>query len=284
MSRKGFNRMTKIIAVTNRKGGVGKTTMLTHVAAGLATMGYRVGVIDTDSQGHAGFMLKMPDENGLFEALIEKAPLEEVVRLVPPEHYSTPDQPARGSLYLLPSSDKTYKIPFELAPDESFLFLQRIEDMVEQFTLDVVLIDTNPTMTMFDGAVYLAADGYIYVTECERLSFDGINKAIDQMERARSSRKRYLGRDSRILGIIPNKMRARTHVHRYNIAKLGERYPGLVWSPVILGTIWTEASNLQELVYTYAPGGDEAANAWRLVGETEKAIAAWEASTNDVAN
>lgn len=268
----------KIIAVTNRKGGVGKSTMATHIAAGMATLGNNVALIDTDSQGHAGLMLGMPDENGLFNVLIEKQPLEQVVRLVASENYSTADHPSKGNLYLLPSSDKTYKIPYELGPDESFLFLETMEQFGKDYNLDLIIIDTNPTMTMFDGAVYLAADGYIYVTECERLSLEGVQKAIEQMQRFGSSRQRYLGRDSRVLGIIPNKLRASTFVHRHNITALAEQYPGLVWTPITLRTIWTEASNAQELVYTYAPTGQEARDTWDMVERTVKALEAWQAT------
>lgn len=265
----------KIIAVTNRKGGVGKSTMATHIGAGLAIRGYRVGMVDTDSQGHCSLMLGMPDENGLFNLMIEKQAFEDVLRPVPPEHYSTETDPAQGALFLLPSSDRTYQIPHMLKPEETFLFLQLMEEMGEQYALDVIIIDTNPTMSLFDGAIYLAADGYIYVTECERLSFDGIQKALEQMERFGKQRRQYLGRDSHIAGIIPNKLRADTRNHRHNISRLAEAFPGLVWPPVTLRTIWAEATNAEELVFTYAPVGNEASDAWEIVNRTVKVLESW---------
>jgi chromosome partitioning protein len=266
----------KIIAVTNRKGGVGKSTVSTHVAAGLATHGFNVGLVDTDSQGHASLMLQMPDENGLYDALIAKRPLQEIVRLVPTEHYSTPDHPSTGNLYLLPSSDRTYKIPFELQQEESFLFLETMEEMGELYRLDVIIIDTNPTLNLFDGAVYLAADGYIYVTECERMALDGVQSAIEQMHRFSKRRQKYLGRESRILGIVPNKFRAKTNAHRDNITWLAEKYPGLVWNPVILRTVWVEAANYQELIYTFAPTGQETRDAWNMVERAKGTLLAWQ--------
>lgn len=266
----------KIIAVTNRKGGVGKSTISTHLAAGMAARGWNVAIVDTDSQGHASLMLGMEEENGLFRLMIDKAPFEEVLRFVPPEHYSPMDNPSKGNLFLLPSSDRTYQIPYMLKPDESFLFLQLMEDMAARFQLDAIIIDTNPTMSLFDGAIYLAADGYVYVTECERLSFDGISKAIDQMDRFGAQRRQYLGRESRIVGIVPNKLRADTRNHRHNIMKLAEAFPGLVWSPVPLRTLWTEATNAEELVYTYAPTGQEAQDAWRIVERTMQVITQWQ--------
>lgn len=270
----------KIVAVTNRKGGVGKSTMTTHIAAGLAAKGLNVAIVDTDSQGHASLMLGLPDENGLYAALIEKKPLDQVVRLVSPEAYMTPDNPPAGNLYLLPSSDNTYKVPHELRQEETFLFLETLETMGEWLNLDVILIDTNPTLSLFDGAVYLAADGYIYVTECERLSVDGVQSAIDQMKRFSKQRLKYLNRDSRILGIIPNKMRPKTMVHRANISAIADQYPGLVWPPVTLRTAWVEAANMQEMIYKYAPTGQEARDAWELVNRTMEGLT-WRVNTTE---
>jgi len=266
----------KIIAVTNRKGGVGKSTMSTHIAAGLALSGLNVGIVDTDSQGHAGLMLGQADENGLYAALIEKKPMEQVARLIPQERY-VPEgsQYAGGNLWLLPSSDRTYRIPYELQQDENFLFLETLEQFAEWGKLDVILIDTNPTLSLFDGAVWLAADGYIYVTECERLSIDGIQGAIEQMTRINRQRAKYLNRESKILGIIPNKMRPSTTVHRMNISAIAEAYPGLVWTPVTLRTAWVEAANLQEMIYRYAPAGQEARDAWAIVNKTGEALGGW---------
>lgn len=262
----------KIIAVTNRKGGVGKSTMTTHIGAGLAQMGLKVAIVDTDSQGHAGQMFGLPDENGLYAALIEKRGLEDVLHLVPDARYMPDDTPATGQLYVLPSSDKTYRIPHELRQEDTFLFLEVLEAMGDWLKLDAILIDTNPTLSLFDGAVWLASDAYIYVTECERLSIDGIQSGIAQLQKASHQRAKYLQRESRILGIIPNKMRAKTMVHRMNIAAIAEAYPGLVWSPVTLRTAWVEAANLQESIFRYAPAGQEARDAWALVRKTMEAL------------
>lgn len=268
----------KIISVTNRKGGVGKSTVSTHIAAGLATRGYNIAIVDTDSQGHAGLMLNMPEENGLYAALVDERPIEEVVRLVPPEHYSTADMPSQGNLYLLPSGDKTYKIPRELEDNDTMQFLAVLEDFIKKMKLHAVIVDTNPTMTLFDGSVYLASDAVLYVTECERLSFDGVAKAMQQLQRFQKRRLQYMNRQSYVLGILPNKLRANTKLHRHNISKLSEAFPGLVWTPITQRNAWAAATNYSELIYTYAPGGAEATDAWTLVDRTEKALEQWQAT------
>lgn len=266
--------MAKVITVTNRKGGVGKSTISSHIAAGLATRGYHVGLVDTDSQGHASLMLAMPQENGLYNLIVENMPLQNVLRLVPFENYSTSDTPAMGALYLLPSSDRTFRIPFLV--DDPFIFGDKLAEMGEAYNLDVIIVDTNPTMSMFDGSIYLATDGFIYVTTCEKLAIDGVQKAITQMQRFGRKRLEYRGEQSRILGIVPNMVRPKTRNHKHNIRELEKTFPSLVWSRIVLDTIWAEATNLEQLMYTYVPSGIQADAAWNLVDQTERALEAWQ--------
>lgn len=263
----------KIVAITNRKGGVGKSTITGHLGAGLALAGWNVGIVDTDSQGHAARMLGLPEEDGLYNVMIHKQPLDQAVRLVSPDKYVPEEQiMVGGNLYVLPSSALTYKIPFELQQEDGFLFLETAEAFAVARDLDVVLIDTNPTLSLFDGSVYLAADGFIYVTECEALSIDGVQKAVAQMARFDQQRRKYLGRSSKLIAVAPNKMRPNTMVHRMNISALEQAYPGKVWPPIPLRTGWVEAANLQETVYRYAPNKTEARSALQMVARFMEAV------------
>lgn len=268
----------KIVAVTNRKGGVGKSTFATHIAAGLARKGHRVGIADTDSQGHAALMLGVPEENGLFHLLIDKAPLKEVVRQIPVENYS--DVETSGMLLLIPSSNRTYQIPHMLKPDETFLFLEKLQELGDLAQLDYIIIDTHPTMSLFDGSMYLAADGFVYITECEHLSMSGVREAFDQLRSFERQRKMYMNRDTRILGIIPNKFR-NTIIHQENLAQLRETFGALVWDEIPLRTIWTEASNFHQPVFTYAPNEKATEDAWTVVDRIEGELEQWE--TDEIA-
>lgn len=271
----------KIIATMNRKGGVGKSTMNQHMAAILAAMGYKIGIVDTDSQGHAALMLGMMTDdpaldNGLHRVLIEGVTLEQAVMRVPDEHFRLPQMgaPESGELYLLPSSDRTYRIPFELAQGKMFALLDMIEAMGVLYGLDAVFIDTNPTLNLFDAWVFMAADAYVYVTECEQLSFDGIKAATQQIASISQDRKRFLQRDTALLGIIPNKFRANTYIHKRNIAFLGEHFQGQVWQPVTLRTEWVEATELHMPVYQHAPN-KQAARDILYIGEKLREVLGW---------
>lgn len=264
----------KTIAVTNRKGGVGKSTMSSHIAVGLAYKGYNVALVDTDSQGNAGLMLGIGQEDGLFDLLIEKKPLDDVVRYVPKENYGSAD--VSGNLLLIPSSDRTYQIPYMLKSDESFLFLEKLEEFGANAKLDYIVIDTNPSLSLFDGSVYLAADAFVYVTECEMLSLQGVQRAFEQLKNFGKQRRRYLQRESKILGIIPNKFRSKTIIHQENIKKLIGAFGDLVWDPVVLRTIWTECSNIYQPVFLAAPDSAASKQAWDIVNRAEKELLEWQ--------
>lgn len=261
--------MSITISVVQRKGGVGKTTISAHLAAGWATKGYRVCLIDTDAQGDCGRLMGIKPRDGLYAWLADNAPLADVMMPMPNQVYSTPDNPPRGALFLMPSGPRTYAIAS--VTDNPFLMAEKMPQVAELF--DVIVIDTAPTLSAFDAYVYLATDYFVYVTECEALSVEGLHDGLQQVRRFAKRREEYnVGIESQILGIVPNKMRPSTANHRVNLELIVEKYGSLVWSPIIQRTKWTEATNFGQLIYAYAPTSGEAKDAWALVERAEEAI------------
>lgn len=282
----------KTIAVTNEKGGVGKSTMATHLAAGFAVRGQNVCIVDTDPQGHAARLVGLPEEDGLYKLLVENADWRDVLRAVPPDHYATPDHDWRGGreahavseiplsnrpagkLFLLPGSTRTAVLA-SLVQDP-FMLDDRLKELGERFDFNLCILDTAPTASMFDSTIYFAANAFLYVTLCEALSFDGIRKSLAKIERFGLKRAEYGQAANHLLGIVPNMFRA-TKNHRMNLANLAAHFPGQVWKPVAARTKWAEASNYGKLIFAYAPTSGEAGDAWALVDQVEGAVAAWHA-------
>lgn len=264
------------IAVTTRKGGDGKTTICFHVATGLATLGYRVAVVDTDSQGHISVSLGLEQADALYDVMVDDTPLSEALFLIDPATYSTADLPAKGALYVLPGFNKTARIATELDRADVLKLLHVVDEMKAEYDLDFVFFDTSPTVKEFDGYIYLATDAFLYVTQALKLSMDGLDNALKQLRNAMDRRQKYLDRESVVLGIVPNMVRAHTDAHRHILEQLENRYGSFVWDPVPLRTVWAEASIFQESLYTYAPSHDATADAWQITKRTLEALQKWQ--------
>lgn len=243
------------IAVTQRKGGDGKTTIATHLAGGLARQGWRVVLIDTDPQGDAARLLGISPDDGLYRWLAEGADLRDELLAVSHDV----DEP--GELLLLPSSVLTAGIS-AVNPDVLALAdgIDALRDVV-----DVVVLDTAPTMAPFDAYVKLAAEAYLFIAQPEHLSLEGLADGVAEAARMAERRQEYGLEPSRILGIVPNKVRAYTDVHRHLLVEMGRQYAGLVWPPIMLRTLYTQAATFGDLIWSYRPGSFEATEMTRLV-------------------
>lgn len=260
----------KVITVTNRKGGVGKSTFAAHLAAGLAIRGNRVGMVDTDSQGHLSMLFGIEPTNALYEVMINQQPIEDHILVLGADMYTTPDQPPKGALFLLSAYDRTYKIPHELDETDAFVGCNLMTNFGDVANLDYIIVDSQPSMTKLDGAIYLATDGFLFVTELETLAMRGLRDAVAQVERFSSQRDKWLNLTTEIVGIVPNKMRVNTVVHQENISTLAQTYGrfkdgGLVLPPCRLLTVWSQSSDMRQPMFKYMPTGEAATDAWNVV-------------------
>jgi len=273
------------LTIANAKGGVGKSTITTNVGGELALRGYTVGIVDTDSQGNASLYLGMRPEDGLFKALIgvqqsddsyAPVPLEELVRQVPVDSYVAPNQEGVipqevGAIYLLPGHTNTYRIPYLLNDAEAYG--EMLETFIEQYNLDFVLVDTAPTLSLFDGSIYDAADGFALVSECAIGSMTGLKECSDRIQRKNKRRQKRGERLSDLIGVIPNKFNGgRDQVD--NINRMAEFFgQENVYSTISLYKTIEKAASYGQTVRSFAAWTPAAEQIWAMVDRIEQRIA-----------
>lgn len=268
----------KTICLLNEKGGVGKTTLTTHIAAGLAIRGCRVVLVDADPQGHATFALGLREEPGLYELLVRDAAFKDVLRYVPPQNYGVPGEAVAGQLFVVPSNVETRNIANSIS--DSFKVKQTLAQLED--AIDVVIFDTSPTPSLLHGSIYMATDGIIYPTTCEILSFDGLAKSMVHRQQAQVARLHFGLHEIALMGIVPTMYRSNTLEHKENLRSLRERFGKLVWDPLPQRTIWAEAVNARRPVFSFAPESKSARDAWKLVDRVEGVLHRWDAEDESI--
>ena len=157
------------ITLLNEKGGVGKTTLSTHIAAGLAVLGYRVILADADPQGHASVSLGVKRGPGLYDLLVREASFRDVLVPVPPETYAPPNRKVDGQLYVISSNEETRAIP--LMTSDGLIVLKRLNELGN--AIDVVIFEdrVQRCLPLLDASLCSLRD-----------SADGMNRGV-QSER-----------------------------------------------------------------------------------------------------
>ena len=251
----------RIVTLLNEKGGVGKTTLAFHLAAGLAVVGFRVLAVDADAQGSLTEILGFAQSPALYDLIVRNQSFRKVLRYVNPEIYEYPNRQVKGQLFLLSSNIETQSIASN--SKDALAFVRRFTEL--EGAVDFIIIDTSPTPSLLHGAVYMATDAILYPTKCEYLSFRGLQNSFQHREENERYRRQFKFAPIKILGIVPNIYRHRTLEHRENLAELEESYGDLVWKPIPQATIWTESSRVHRTIWNYAPSSPSARQGWHLV-------------------
>ncbi len=258
----------RIVTLLNEKGGVGKTTICFHVAAGLALAGFRVVAVDADAQGSLTEAMGFGQEPGLYDLLVRNNPFRSVLRFVNPEIYAYPKRAVQGQLFLLPSNVTTQSIA--TASRDALAFVRRFNELKD--SVDFVIVDTSPTPSLLHGAIYLASDAILYPTKCEYLSFRALQNSFMHRQENERYRSQFNFAPITNLGILPNMYRHGTLEHQDNLKELQDTYGQLVWEPIPQATIWTESSRVHRAIWNYAHRSPSARHGWKLLKTFLEAI------------
>ena len=252
--------MSAVIAITNQKGGVGKTTTSCALLAGLRQMGHRVLGVDLDPQGSLGFCLGLDIDNcaTVYDVMKGAKPIKDVI--VPSECGD-----------ILPSNIllSAAELEFSRAGRE-FLLRNALAEVQDDY--DYIIVDTPPALNVLTVNAYVVADGLIIPMAPEILSLLGvaqIRETIDTVRRCYNSRLK-------VLGILLNKYNKRFTLNREVLDMAGQIAAQLdttVFKAKIRSSVSVaEAPAHGESVLTYAPDSNPSRDFHFLISEIVKQL------------
>lgn len=262
----------KVVTISNEKGGVGKTTIATHVAAGMAARGKRVLLIDGDPQGHATVRCGLKKAPGLYNLLAREDDWKNVVYAIAGERFGIPGESSpRGKLWVLPSNIETRAITDALS--DATRLAERLDEFNAVAQPDLVVIDTSPTPSLLHTLYYVASDALIYAAMLTYTAFDGLVESIKRrLEANRSRENRWSLPPIEVLGIVPTITKLHTSEERDNLNVLTEQYPDLIWKPIPDRTAWKQAESRQLPVWSINPHSPAALDAYEMLDHVEETL------------
>ena len=248
--------MSRVFAIANQKGGVGKTTTAINLAASLAANDFRVLVIDSDPQGNATTGLgiaKDPDRPSLYHVLLGDTPAAQAVVAT-----------EMDGLFLISADKNLIGSNLELIdlPNREFRLRERIAEIREDYRF--ILIDCPPALDLLTLNALIAADSVVVPIQCEFFALEGISELMDTIERIRGSFQHSLS----IEGILLTMFDDRTNLTRQVAADLKEFFGSEVFETVIPRSIkLAEAPSFGKTILSYDPRSKGAESYIKLAKE-----------------
>jgi chromosome partitioning protein len=237
--------VTRIITISNQKGGVGKTTTTVNLASALASKGLQVLVIDLDPQGNASTALGIDhhaDIKSIYEVLIDDVPIEKVVQI----------SPERPGLTCVPATIHLAGAEIELV--SLVAREQRLRTAIEtylQTTMnppDYVLIDCPPSLGLLTVNAFVAAKEVLIPIQCEYYALEGLSQLTRSIEMIR----KHLNPELELSTILLTMYDSRTKLASQVAEEVKTHFPTQVLSTIIPRSVRvSEAPSYGKTVISY---------------------------------
>ena len=251
--------MSKIIALANQKGGVGKTTTAINLAAALAQQKQRVLLVDADPQANAssGLGIQIRElENTIYECLVNQN-----------DPHSAVVGTSIQNLSLIPSHIDLVGAEIEMLNLENReTLLKRMLSQVRN-EYDYILIDCSPSLGLITVNALTAADSVIIPVQCEFFALEGIAKLLNTIKIIKSQLNPALKIEGFLLTMYDNRLRLSNQVYE----EVKRHFGDLVFNAVIARNVrLSEAPSHGMSVLEYDPASKGAKNYTALAKELIK--------------
>jgi len=214
-------RLTRVFCIANQKGGVGKTTTAINLAAGLATHGKRVLLIDLDPQGNATMgsgIDKSTLESTLYDVLIGDASID-TARV----------RSESGGYDVLPANRELSGAEIDLINMEAREKQLKAAIAAVSDQYDFVLIDCPPTLSLLTLNGLAAAHGVVIPMQCEYFALEGLSDLVNTIKRVH----RNINEDLRMIGLLRVMFDPRMTLQQQVSAQLESHFGDKVFTTVI---------------------------------------------------
>ena len=248
--------MSRVFAIANQKGGVGKTTTAINLAASLAANDIRVLVVDSDPQGNATSGLgvsKDPNLPSLYHVLLGETHAKDAIR---PTGFE--------GLDIITADKNLIGANLELIdiPHREYRLRERLAEIRDAYRF--ILIDCPPALDLLTLNALIAADSVLVPIQCEFFALEGVSELMDTIDRIREGFQHPLA----IEGILLTMYDDRTNLTRQVAADLREFFKDEVFRTIIPRSIrLAEAPSFGKPILTYDPRSKGAESYIKLAKE-----------------
>jgi chromosome partitioning protein len=213
--------LAKVIAVTNQKGGVGKTTTAINLSTYVALESYKVLLVDIDPQGNASSGIgsaRKRKQATVYKVLTNELPIDEVI---------TPTKVT--GLDVLPANIELAGAEIELAMEQRREYFLR--DVLNTITprYDYIFIDCPPSLGLLTLNALVAADAVLIPMQCEYYALEGLSSLRDTIYTV----QRYLNPPLRISGIAFTLFDSRTNLSIQVVDEVKRYFPQEIYTSII---------------------------------------------------